>query len=347
MRTTNFFVALLLVSASVQGEQKNVQLLIGMSDVQLRQTMNFIRASLGVHCDFCHVVDDKTGWDFASDAKQTKRTARRMIQMVEQINQQNFEGSPAVACITCHRGSTRPIALPTLPQTPPPFPTPVRARPILPSRDDVVARYSAAIGDASRLRMPQVLKGIREGWDGAKTPFEAQTADGKWHIVAETPDGRREQIITDAGGWIRTVKGVEKLSSDDLERFQMLTNAFEPVSPLSIPAGAQVVDKEKIGDRDAVIVAAAIDDHRRQRLFFDTATGLLIRRQILTRVPIGEVPQQIDFDDYRDLGGVRFPFTIRVSLVDPWSSVTRRYSEVQLGAKVEESVFSPPGGSRF
>src|SRR5204863_868040 len=91
-----------------------------------------------------------------------------------------------------------------------------------------------------------------------------------------------------------------------------------------------------------VIVTAQLDDRRRQRLFFDTATGLLIRRQILTRVPVGEVPQQIDFEDYRDLGGVKFPFTVRVSLVDPWSSATRRYSEVHLGAKVDEKLFQPP-----
>ncbi len=334
--------ALLIVSPTASAAQKNVRLLTGMSDTQLQQTMNFIRASLGVHCDFCHVVNDKEGWNFASDEKQTKRKARHMIEMVEQINQQNFENNAAVSCTTCHRGSTRPVSLPTLPQKPPPFPTPVRARPTLPALEDVVARYNAAIGDASALRLPRAFKGFREGWDGKPMPIEAQMADGKWHIVAQTPDGRREQIITPEGGWVRTDKGVDKASDDDLERFHMLANAIEPVSPLSIPNDARVVDTEKIGDHDTVIVALRVDEQRRERLFFDTATGLLLRRQILRRVPIGEVPQQIDFEDYRNLGGVKFPFTVRVSLVDPWTSSTRRYTEVQLGAKVDETVFLPP-----
>jgi hypothetical protein len=131
-----------------------------------------------------------------------------------------------------------------------------------------------------------------------------------------------------------------------MELFQQLANAFEPLSPLSIPKEVRISSTERIGDRDTVIMTMRLDEKRRQRLFFDTSNGLLVRRQILTRVPVGEVPLQIDYDDYRDLGGVKFPFTIRVSLVDPWVSATRRYSEVHLGAKVDESVFTRPAGSQ-
>ena len=124
MRKAGLALAVLLISESALAAQKNVQLLTGMTDLQLQQTMNFMRASLGVHCDFCHVVNDKDGWNFASDEKQTKTTARKMIQMVMDINQKNFDNNASVSCTTCHRGSTRPVTMPTLPQTPPPFPTP-------------------------------------------------------------------------------------------------------------------------------------------------------------------------------------------------------------------------------
>jgi len=93
MRKTSLAFALLLLSPAAHAAQKNVQLLTGMTDLQLQQTMNFIRASLGVHCDFCHVVNDKTGWDFASDENENKRKAREMIQMTERINEQSFNGS--------------------------------------------------------------------------------------------------------------------------------------------------------------------------------------------------------------------------------------------------------------
>ena len=74
------FAAVLLIAFTARGAQKNVHLLTGLSDAQLLDAMNFMRASLGVHCDYCHVVKEKTGWDFADDSKESKRTARHMIE---------------------------------------------------------------------------------------------------------------------------------------------------------------------------------------------------------------------------------------------------------------------------
>lgn len=346
MRKTLLALALIVAVPVARAEQKNVQLLTGMSDLQIQRTMNFMRSSLGVHCDYCHVVNDKTGWDFASDEKGPKRMARHMIQMVEQINKQNFEGSPVVSCTTCHRGAIRPVSLPPLPQAAPPFPTPIATRPTLPPLEEVVKRYAAALGDTSKLQLPRVLRGTREGYDGKPLPLELQEAGGNVHVTMETPNGRLEQAMNATGGWARNVKGVQPFNPDEMENFRQLTAAYAPLSPGSIPADAKVVGKEKIGDRDTVIVASRINDTTRQRLFFDSATGLLVRRQILTRVLVGEIPQQTDFDDYRDVGGVKFPFYVRLSLVDPWVSSTRRYTDVQLGAKVDDSVFNPPAGSR-
>jgi len=343
MRKLMTILTMLLLSAAANAEQKNVKLLTGMSDLELQRTMNFIRGSLGVHCDFCHVVNKDTGWDFASDEKTTKRTARHMIEMVEAINQQNFENNPAVSCNTCHRGAIRPVSLVSLPQTPPPFPTPLPARPTnLPARDDVVARYAAALGDVSRLKLPRTFRGTREGSDGKSAPIEGQVSGEKQHIVGQTPFGQTEQVFTGTSGWMKTDKGIRQFKDPDIENFRELSAAYEPPLPQTIAADARVVNTEKIGDHDTVIVLARIDDHKRQRLYFDTATGLLVRRQILRRTSIGEVPQQTDFDDYRDVGGTKFPFTVRVSLVDPWTSATRHYSEVQLGATVDEKVFAPP-----
>jgi photosynthetic reaction center cytochrome c subunit len=342
MRKAIFAAIVALSLPAARAEQKNVKLLTGMNDTQLIKTMNMMRASLGVHCDFCHVVNEKTGWDFASDEKQPKRMARHMIEMVEGINQQNFENNPVVSCNTCHRGSTRPWSLVTLPQTPPPFPTPIPAKPTLPTRDEVVSKYAAAVGDASRWQLTRVLRGTREGSDGKTTPFEAETSAGKWHVVGDTPRGRLEQGISGAHGWIRSDKGVQPMKEDDVEHFHELADLYEPLPPQAIPADARVVNKEKIGEHDAVILLARLNDTTRERLFFDTQSGLLLRRVLLTRVPIGEIPEQTDFDDYRDAGGTKFPFFVRLSLVDPWNSATRRYSEVQLGAKVDDSIFKAP-----
>ena len=80
-------VALLLAALqlSAQEQHKNVQLLKDLTPAQFDQAMNLMRSSLGVGCDFCHVLKDKE-LDFASDEKSEKKRAREMIQLVFDTN---------------------------------------------------------------------------------------------------------------------------------------------------------------------------------------------------------------------------------------------------------------------
>src|SRR5438445_8630494 len=107
------FAVLLLVSASVFGQQaaKNLKLLAPDADIPF--VMQNFNQALGVQCAYCHVEGD-----FASDGNPKKETARKMIAMVRQIDT-NFTSSagvfPAgyheVDCSTCHRGSVKPVTM--------------------------------------------------------------------------------------------------------------------------------------------------------------------------------------------------------------------------------------------
>ena len=79
---------------------KNIQALKGIPADQLIPAMQFITASLGVECEFCHVEGA-----FEKDDKKPKQTARKMMEMMFAINKDNFEGHREVTCYSCHRGS--------------------------------------------------------------------------------------------------------------------------------------------------------------------------------------------------------------------------------------------------
>jgi len=318
----------ILLALSARAEQKNVRVLTGLTDFQLRQQMNVIRASLGVSCDFCHVHAQP-----ALDDKPEKRRAREMIAMVMRINRENFAGKPVVSCNTCHRGAVQPVSVISLPQSVPPPPAPPAPAPAV-AAADLVQRYAAAIGDASRLALPRILRGTQEGWTGKAIQFVAERSGQRTHVVAETPNGHVEQWVTPDGGTMKIGDALRPISADDLETARAVAAALEVVPPGAIPADLRVTGKERIGDRDVFVAAAP-----GQRFYFDAATGLLVRRLTLTPTPVGELPQQVDYDDWRDAGGTMFPRTIRASFADPWASVTRRYDEVTLGAKIDEAVF--------
>src|SRR5436190_12266280 len=85
---------------------KNIKILKDVPADQLPVAMQFIAASLGVGCDFCHVTGPQGGFD--RDEKKPKDTARKMLRMVEAINTQQFEGRQQVNCTTCHHGNNKP-----------------------------------------------------------------------------------------------------------------------------------------------------------------------------------------------------------------------------------------------
>src|SRR5580704_4487631 len=86
---------------------KNIQTLKGIPADRLIPAMQFIAASLGVECEFCHVEGA-----FEKDDKKPKLAARKMIEMMFAINKENFEGHREVTCYSCHRGSTDPVGTP-------------------------------------------------------------------------------------------------------------------------------------------------------------------------------------------------------------------------------------------
>jgi hypothetical protein len=334
--------AAVLAALSARAEQKNVKLLTNMSDLQLQRTMNMIRSSLGVHCDYCHVVDDKDGWQFEKDDKKEKKTAREMIAMVLALNKEQFGGKVEVSCWTCHRGSTHPVSLVTLPQPAPLFPTPKPERPTLPAATEVVKRYALQLGNVARLQKPRVLKGTREGFDGKPVPIQIEESRGRLHITSESAGGKVEQILNEKGGWSKDAQGVHEFPASGLENFREVASAMALTLPSDIPADARVTGRETIENHVTTVVSYRTDKTTRVKLYFDDTTGVLGRRVVLKETPIGIIPQQTDFEEWRDHGDTRFPYLIKTSLVDPWVGSTRHYSEVTLDAKIDESAFAQP-----
>ena len=86
------------------GPPKNLQVLKDVSPDQLQLTMQYIAASLGVQCNFCHVQGQND-----LDDKPTKLTAREMMKMVDRINGTFFDAKPTVSCASCHNGRSKPV----------------------------------------------------------------------------------------------------------------------------------------------------------------------------------------------------------------------------------------------
>jgi hypothetical protein len=324
---------------------KNVQLLTGLSDLPLQRTMNFMRASLGVHCDYCHVFDNE--WHFDKDDKATKLVARKMIQLTADINTQYFNSKPVVSCYTCHQGHITTVGTPTFPVAVPDFPTVVPAQNDpgpLPSVADVLDHYETALGGRTAIdRMrSRSLKGSVQMWDHEPHPIEiSQVAPDKYLSIMTTGQGRNFRGYDGSTGWARSAESVRKLGGGALSELVRIADIYKDMRIKERRPGLKVIGKEKIGDKDCYVLEAPVSQNTTEKLFFDTATGLLKRRLTLMETKVGVVPERFDFDDYRDVDGVREPFSVDMYYVDPWVSQIRQYTEIKHNVALDDSIFVP------
>src|SRR5882724_10328710 len=160
---------------------KNIQVLKDIPADQLIPAMQFITASLGVDCEYCHVERA-----FDKDDKKPKQFARHMMEMMITINSENFEGKRWVTCYTCHQGTAKPVSVPVISERP-------RAPEVMgseggekntnPSGESLLDKYLAAVGGAEALKKidTRVAKGFATAFADQKMPVE---------IYAKAPDKR-------------------------------------------------------------------------------------------------------------------------------------------------------------
>jgi hypothetical protein len=331
-----------------------IQVLKGLPESQLGLVMNFVTVSMGRRCDYCH-VNNNGKWDWESDEKEEKLTARKMMTMVLAINKDNFRGNPSVSCFTCHRGRTSPQGSPSFPlPTPVPRPqAPVAGQPAAtplpspapPTSDQILARYAEALGGQASIdkMKTSVMKGTYTGVNGSPLSYEVTlSAPDKFHISVTTPQGVTERGFDGKVGWEKNSRGVNELSSEILDEMKSMFLFFRNIKLKEQFTQVRFNGRDKINDRDVLVVGGRTVDNHRERLFFDAQTGLLVRRISYTETPIGVIPTQFDFEDYSDVGGVKYPFTIKVSSVEPGFVSTRKYTDIKPNPAVDDAIFKMP-----
>jgi hypothetical protein len=78
-------------------------------------------------------------------------------------------------------------------------------------------------------------------------------------------------------------------------------------------------------------------------LYFDKDSGLLVRLVRYTATAIGLNPVEIDYSDYRAVGGVKMPFHWTVSWTDGRS--TTELSSVQPNVPIDPTKFAKPAAA--
>ena len=333
---------------------KNILLLKGIPVDTFLDAMGMFANAMGNDCTYCHASGAALDRDAFAVATPRIQRARQMIVMMNAINKQYFAGQPRVTCFTCHGGNQSPRSDPNLAlqySTPPEDPN-VRDFPTDPtsSADQIFDRYVQAIGGTARLAALTsfTAKGTYEGFD---TLFEKVPVD----IFAQAPNrytttvhmsaGDSVRVYNGAGGWMAgpdTAVPLLTLTSGNLDRARLEALVAFPTG-LRQAFGQWRVGRAVMNDQEVRVVQAAENGQPVLNLYFDES-GMLVRLVRWTVTPVGFVPTQIDYSDFRDVAGVKIPFRRQVS--QTYMQMTVELTDVQPNAAIDAARFARPAPAK-
>lgn len=334
---------------------KNVQALKGIGVDDFLLTMGIMSAAVGSDCVGCHPSAGTDHVDWAVDTPR-KRTARRMIQMVTTINRDNFNGRQVVTCWSCHRGRDRPVTTPTLdvvygPPNEDSDDVLGQAQGV-PSVEQVLDKYLQAIGGARNVaRMSSFVAtgksvGYRGFGGGGSVELSAQAPDKRaTHIsFPEYPDrGISARTYDGRTGWIATPLAVipkYELGGSERDGARLDAVLSFPAQIKQVLTGLRIGPPSAIAGHDVTVLQGNGPNGTLATLYFEDASGLLVRTVRHGRSPIGRVPTQVDYADYRDVGGIKFPFRWTFAWLDGRDDF--EFTDVKLNVPIDAATFGEP-----
>lgn len=347
---------------------KNIQVLTNVPADQLDVTMRYVAAAVNMRCSDCHVQEASGEWSYEKDDKRSKQTARSMMKMVLGVNAGNF--GVQVECATCHSGHNRPVGLPMaemltpeqvaqMAPPPPPAMPPGgaggpqggaagfsggggRGRPAGPPVDDVLNKYFAAIGGKASLEKLQSLTmtGTVTARTGQTTAFTIEEKQNKYRETRQSRPDVFARGFDGTSAWeqngARTVDLVgfpmdQALRLNDASRMLHISDKLTNLQTSGRPTPINGKDTTSMTGRAGQVT---------EQFYFDSASGLLVRRVVTTRTPLGSLREQIDYADYRSAGDLKIPFEIKLTT---WNALdTLKVADAKVNVSVDDSRFSKP-----
>ena len=369
---SSLFASLLLAATAAYGQAppiarpqvaervfKNVQVLKGISVDEFMGTMGIFSVALGMSCEDCHAANDSKWENFAIDNPR-KRRARTMVQMMAAMNKTYFGGRQGVTCFSCHRGADRPKVTPNPATLFGPVEDPsdvIRAAPASkdgPTADQIFDKYIAAIGGAQRLAAITsfIAKGTNSGYgpESGSRPAEIYAkAPGQRTTIVHTENGDNVSVYDGKAGWISApLRPVDVMSLTGQGRDGARLDA-----ELAFPGRIKQVLRNwrvgfpvTIGDKDYQVVQGTSASGMLATLYFDPDTGLLAHLVRYANSPVGRIPTQIDYSDYREVtgaSGTKLPFRLVVTWLD--GKETFELGEIQANAAIPPARFGKPAAA--
>jgi zinc protease len=216
----------------------------------------------------------------------------------------------------------------------------------LPSVDQILEKYEKAIGgkEASEKINTRVMKGTLEVTNfGATGTLEIYSkAPNKSLTFMEVQGYGVVQFgFNGSKGWAEDPQaGLTDMTDDMVTSTKREADLMHSFKLKQLYTKMVVKEKKKIADQDVYVVEATQPEGPPDLFYFSAANGLLLRTDAERNSPQGKNMVESTMEDYRDVDGVKLPFTMKQDM--PNVNILIKITEIKHNVPVEDAKFEKP-----
>ncbi|HEX2123348.1 MAG TPA: hypothetical protein VHL59_17085 [Thermoanaerobaculia bacterium] len=213
-----------------------------------------------------------------------------------------------------------------------------------PTVGEILQRFEAALGDPAVARSHEsriVRSTYEEASGGEAEVFEYYLAPDKYLHLMVLDEGLSMRLGTDGKSvWNDTPRGPEIIPAEKVSPLVRDAVFNRNLELRRIYPQMRVVGAASVAGRAAWQIEATGADGQKEQMFFDAASGLLVRRTYAFVLPSGyRVSRDLIYEEYADFDGVRMPSRIRQ--FSPGAALFTVH-RVDHNADIFELIFAPP-----
>jgi hypothetical protein len=209
----------------------------------------------------------------------------------------------------------------------------------------VLKRYFQAIGGEHRIELvsSRLVSGVCEMMAvEPKGTFEFYSSRSyKYRYFISIPGiGSEERGFNSIRSWAQARRTNVAPAPRFEPRVLLLRQASEFIKRYE---KVNIRGKQKLGDRNSVVIDGTLDNSAHDYLYFDETNGLLLRWTFSAPNPESDSFFDFYFEDYRNAGGILTPFTIKKAA--PHGYIIK-IDTVQTNVQLDDSIFDKPSALR-
>jgi len=181
----------------------------------------------------------------------------------------------------------------------------------------------------------------------AKAPNKSRT-----YLKLDLSSVGQGEVVVDqrcdgtTGYMINSIQGNSEMTGNQLENMR---NGIFPSPLLKYKEAGikiEVLPKEKVGDKDAIVLLITPKAGSAARQFLDAETYLPIKTVMKLDIPQmgGEIEQTTEFSDLREVDGVKVPFQMKIT--NPAQTLIIKVNKVEHNTAIEDSMFVKPAAEK-